>query len=369
MRGMAPVFLGFVLALGSLGACESSSAFTAVYLRAGNQKLPFIDRQQAFERIIQECPDDSRLYGELASLFISHLKFDTALVWIDKGLKLSPENSDLRVQKGTALLPLGRPREALAVLNSISTPEASFYRAMAYRLLQDHSNSRNSFLNAWELGYKSAYVLYSIIQEDYSLGDKRGGLDHFQLLLRTYPDSPWVHLLLADAYFAKEQNDEARGEYLKALTAKPDILEANFRLGYMAFQAGDKKSAARYFRQEVSLNPTYVDARVFLAEALLQLDNKKEALVQLRAALKLDQNSDLTYKRLATTLIETNQLNEATKTLKNAERRFPKDPAFPAQLARVFTLLNRTRDAQEEAGRVRQLMAEQHHGQEIAPAK
>ena len=151
-------------------------------------------------------------------------------------------------------------------------------------------------------------LLYSVIQEDYALGDKPSGLETFQLLLKTYPESAWMHLLLADAYFAKEQSENAKEEYAKALMIKPDLLEANFRLGYLAFQTADRESALKYFENEILVNPRYVDAYVFLAETLLQLDRKGEAMIELRKALALDANSELTYQRLATALVELTNL-------------------------------------------------------------
>jgi predicted Zn-dependent protease len=318
---VAPVLLGFLLAFGSFHPCGQSPTVSTGHAQARDQNPP------------------------------------------------RPDGESVRVRKAEMLLRLDRPKEALAALQGLTTAESDFYRGLAFRQLQDHVNARSCFVNAWKSGYRNDYVLYSAIQEDYALHDKSNGLERFQLLLQTYPDSPWVHLLLADAYFAKEQNDSARNEYLAALKRKPDLLEANFRLGYMAFQAGDHESAIHYFQSEVALNPNYVDARVFLAETLLQMDRKKEALVQLRKALALDPTSELVYKRLATTLIDTSQLQEAEQVLDKAKKRFPNEPAFPAQLSRVFTLLNQPREAQKEAEQARQLTSQQHRAQELAPIK
>lgn len=359
------MLLGLMLAVNSVAACEHTAAFSSAYLEAVDQKLSFTGRKTAYERAIGACPDDPRLYDELAALLVGNGDFSAALIWLNKGLKISPASTELCVRKASALLPLGRAPEVLSTLGPIATGEARFYLGLAQRQLQKHAEARLSLLEAWKLGYRNGYVLYSIIQEDYALSDKRDGLEYFQMLLKDYPDSPWVHLLLADAYFAKEQSEQARAEYLKALALKPDLLEANFRLGYLAFQAGDRESAAVYFRNEISVNPTYVDAYLFLAETLLQLDHKEDALVELRRSLALDPNSDLIYKRLASALVETKHFQEAATALKQAEHRFPKDPAFPAQLARVLTVLNQMQEAQKEANRARQLTVAHHRAQQL----
>ena len=363
---VAAVFLGML----KTGECEASPAFQVNYARALRQDLPRYDREQSYRRVLSTCPNEVGLYADYGSFLISNKNFSQALFWINKGLKMAPSNFNLRLKKAAALLPLGLANDVLEVLRTVPpSAESTFCKGMAQRLLQDHVAARDAFRSAWQLGYEDAYVLYSLVQEDYALGDKPTGLRDFQILLQKFPDSPWVHQLLGDAYFSKDKNDEARQEYIQAIALKSDLLNVNFRLGYLAFQDGDKESAARYFRNELTLNPKYVDARVFLAEALLGLDQKEDALVQLRMALTLDPSSELVYRRLATTLVETNHLQEAVATLRQAELRFPEDPAFPAQLSRLLTVLNETKSAREEAARARKLASEQHKKQEIAPVK
>jgi tetratricopeptide (TPR) repeat protein len=362
----AAVFLATLKA----GDCQTSPAFQASHQRALRQDLPRSDREQSYQSALLTCPDEVRLYAEYGDFLISQKEFSQALFWINRGLKLAPSSPDLCLKKVAALLPLGLANDALKVLRTVPpSAESTFYKGMAQRLLQDHNKARNLFRSAWQLGYNDPYVLYSLIQEDYALSDKSAGLQDFQLLLQKFPDSAWVHQLLGDAYFSKDQNEEARREYLQAIALKSDLLNVNFRLGYLAFQDGDKESAARYFRQEVVLNPNYADARVFLAETLLGLDRKEDALVQLQTALALDPGSELVYRRLATALTQTNHLREAVIALRKAELRFPEDPAFPAQLSRLLTMLHEPKSAEEEASRARKLAVEQHRKQEIAPLK
>jgi tetratricopeptide (TPR) repeat protein len=363
---VAAVFLATLRA----SDCQTSPAFQASHGRALRQDLPRSQREQSYQSVLTVCPHEIRLYAEYGDFLLSQKDFSQALAWIDKGLKLAPAAPDLRLKKVEALLPLGRAHDALETLRTLPpNAQSAFYRGLAQRILQDHADARDAFRSAWQLGYRDPYVLYSLVQEDYALGDKAGGLEDFQLLLQKFPDSAWVHQLLGDAYFSKDKNDDARREYRQALAIKNDLLNVNFRLGYMAFQEGDGVSAAKYFRREVALNPGYADARVFLAETLLGLDRKEDALVQLRTALTLDPGSELVYRRLATALTETHQPQEAVAILRKAEARFPQDPAFPAQLSRLLTTLHDTRSAEKEASRARKLTVEQHRKQEIAPLK
>lgn len=345
-----------VLVTSSAGICE----------QAPTDKKSYTEEQ--YRHALQVCNQDVRLYRDYASFLIDRKQFEKALVWSGKGLHLAPTDPDLLVTKGAALLFLGRAKEASATLAAApETAASSLYLGLAQRSLKDHAAARNSFRVARQLGNQDPYVLYALVQEDYALADKVAGLQDFKLMLEKYPDSPWVHELLGDAYFSQDKNEDARAEYLKAISLQRDLLDVNFRLGYIAFQSGKMDAAASYFRNEIVLNPNYVDAHLFLAETLLQTDRKEDAVVQLQTALRLDGGSELIYRRLAAALAETNRLPEAAATLQKAEQRFPKDPGFPAELSRVLKSLNRTKEAESAAERARQLIAEQHRKQEIAP--
>ncbi len=366
---MSSPILAAVLALQVVSGCRSLPDFQSSYAKAVQPDLALAERETNFKQALRFCSADVPLHREYVSFLISNKNFAEALRWIDKALKLAPVDPELHIKQAASLLGLGRARETLESLKTVSpSGESYLYQGMAQRLLQDHAAARKSFRAAWQLGNKDPYVLYSLIQEDYALADKTAGLRDFQTMLERFPNSAWVHELLGDAYFAKDKDEDAAKEYQQALALKGDLLSVNFRLGYLAFQNGSMNAAAEYFRKEIKLNPSYVDARVFLAEALAQLDQRQEAINQLKAALALEQ-SELIYQRLAAALIQTNRLPEAAEMLHQAELRFPENPAFPAQLSRLLMSLNRVKDAKDEAARAQRLTIAQHQKQEIAPIR
>jgi tetratricopeptide (TPR) repeat protein len=312
------------------------------------------------------CPSDPKLYAEIGSFLIANRQFSSALKWVDEGLKVAPADPDLMLQSGAALLSLGRAEEALAVLQKVSpTGKSEFYKAMAYEHLRNHVAARDALSSAWQLGYDDPYVLYSLIKEDHELGDKLAGMQQFQLLLQRFPNSAWMHLLWGEAYSVKGHDDDARREYRQAAKIDPNLLEAHYRLGYLAFKVGDDKQAATEFGKELDLNPNFADAHLFLGETLLRLGRTQEALKHLQKAVDLDRSSNLAYHRLAAVLTQTHQLSEAAATLRRGEKRFPDDPMFPAQLAAVLRRLDRTGEASQAAQRARELFARQHKQQSI----
>jgi predicted Zn-dependent protease len=299
---------------------------------------------------------------------IQRSEFARALEVASVGLRIAPAQPGLILNQGISLYSLHRMSESIAVLAGLDSPEANFYTGLNYRRLAQHSHSRRYLLKAWNAGYHDPFLLYSLIEEDHAAGDKQAGLDHFQILLRDYPDSAWLHMVLGNAAFGLEKDQESRAEYSKALALNPKLPNVNYRLGFLAYQAGEDDTAEKYFREELKIEPEHSDTWLFLGETLKRKGKTKEAIPYLRRALALDPASGLNYGALATALTETNQLKDAVVVLEQAERRFPNDPAFPSQLARLFARLDRKEDAEKAAQRARSLLALKLQKQDI-PAK
>ena len=363
---MSLPILSLVLALATPSPCELSKTFTDSHSRATTQSLSSPDREHAYQEAIEACPDNPKLYAEFASFLIANAEFSSAKAWLDKGLKLAPNDPALILENGAVLLSLGQAERSVAELRKIpATDKSLFYMGMAYRHLRDHAAARKAFADAWQLGYHDPYVLYALVEEDRALGDKPSGMQDFQLFLKSFPDSAWMHLLLGDAYFDQKADEDARREYQAAVKMNPDLVDAHYRLGYLEFQAGENTDAAKQFQREVELNPSFGDAHLFLGETLLRLGQKQEALVHFRKTLELDPNSEMVYHRFAAVLTDMDRLDEAAATLSQGEKTFPNDPTFPAELARLLTRLNRMDEAHRQAERARVLSAERLKKQDV----
>lgn len=349
-----------------LSACQLSGAAQERYRQAVSPNVSFPERRAAFEESIHACPDESRLYVEYASLLIAHLDFRTALLWIDRGLDIAPGDSILNLRKGEALVALGHGKDALTSLaKGSATGESQFFRGLAYQLLEDHREAQECFLDSWKRGHEDPYVLYSLMREDKALGDKKAGIDHFKIMIARFPDSVWTHILLGDAHFKMDQLEEARKEYLTAVKLKPDLFEPNFRLAYMAFEAGEYSSAEQYYRRALAAKPRHTEANIYLGEALRRERKFSAAVAQLQHAIEVDPDVALAYDSLAKALSDAGRLREAADVLQTAEKKFPASSSFPAMRSRILTRLGKKEEAAQDAQRAVQIFAEENRRQEL----
>jgi tetratricopeptide (TPR) repeat protein len=353
-----------------LSACQLSAAQQDTYRRAVSPNAPLPERRAAFERSIEACPGEPRLYGEFASLLVAGRDFNGAVRWIDKGLSLAPEDAILNLRKGEALVALSQGKEALAALaKTAATGESQFFRGLAYQLLEDHRPAQECFLDAWKRGNEDPYVLYSLMREDKDLGDKTAGVEHFQIMMARFPDSVWIHILLGDAHFKMSEYAEAQKEYLIAVKQMPELFEANFRLAYLAFEAGEDQSAVQYYRRALAVKPRHTEANIYLGEALRRERKIPEAIEQLRRAIQLDRKAALAYDSLAKSLADAGRLAEAADTLGQAEKEFPDNSSFPAMRARLFNRLGRTEEAKQAARRAAEIIAAHNKKDALVEAK
>jgi tetratricopeptide (TPR) repeat protein len=309
-----------------------------------------MDREKAYEQAIQFCPNQTEIYHSLLALLRAQHDFEGALCWAKRGLSKTPGDAQLRLDEAVGLVLAGHPTTALAALTKLPrSASTEFYLGMAYRALQEHAAAQQAFSTAVELGYHDPYVFYALIEQDRALRDKAGGLRDFKILYSRFPDSPWLHLVLGDAYMNRYDDANARSEYEKALQITPNLPVVHFKLGYLAFVRGDYVQAAREFRSEIGLDPGFGEAFLYLGVTLRRQGKVGEAVPLLEKAVALDPNSALPYSALAAAERQTNRLASALGTLRAAEKRFPNDATFPAQRAALLREIGRKNEAEKEA--------------------
>jgi tetratricopeptide (TPR) repeat protein len=338
-------------------ACEDNPGTKKLIQEASDPAGPYTDRRHAFEQALQLCSSNPRLYGALAIFLLKHGAIGDALDWINRGLRVAPENAELRFSLGVALESAGRAAEALDVLGRLpADAKTEFYIGMAHRLLGNHETARRALLQAFASGYQDPYVLYAVIEQDRDLGDEKAGLEHFQLLDQRFPSSPWLHLLLGDAYLTRNQDVDAEGEYREALKQGPSLPVVHSKLGFLEFTRANYTEAADFFRQEIELDPEFAESYLYLGLCLRRLEKNGEAIPAFEHAIARDPNIVNAHRQLVAALIQEGRLQDALPILDKGVKRFPDDEMLWAQLTLVLKRLGRTTESMKAAERARQLL-------------
>jgi len=336
--------------------CREQTAVQQSLRQAEDTKQAYEERRKAYESAARVCSQESSIDAALSALLLEHRDAEAALTWARRGLQIAPENVDLTVYEGIALLLVGHPDQALADLKKAPpTGKNEFYLGMAHRALREHREAQQALLRAFTLGFNDPYVLYVLIEQDHALGEKEAGLSDFRTLYEHFPDSPWLHMLYGDAYMSKNDNSNAETEYEQVVKLAPNLPIVHYRLGYIDFEGARYAAAEGHFRKEIATNPTFAPAYLYLGTTLRRLARITEALPFLEQAVIRDPNYTLAYNELATAQLEASKPEDALRTLREGESRFPKEAGFPAQLAGLLRRLGRTAEAKSEGEKATRL--------------
>jgi tetratricopeptide (TPR) repeat protein len=359
---LAAVLLALTSSSGSAivqPACGANPRWEALIRQGGNPRLPAAAREKAYQEARALCPQDPAAYDDLAILMLGRQDYPSALHWLHEGLAVAPRNPTLMRDWGVALLSAGDPEAALQALKTLPpTGKGEFYLGMAYRALRDHQAARAAFSKSFAEGYRDPYVLYEIIEQDRALHDENQGLRDFRTFYARFPHSAWLHLLLGNAYISRQDSVGAESEYRQAAQLDPKLPLAHFDLGRLAFNHGGYSEALRDFEEEIAMDPTFGEAYLYAGTSLRRLGKNQESIPYLEKAVSRDPNLALGYRELAVAQIEAHQLQRASRTLREGEHRFPKEAAFPAQLARLLAQSGELREAAEQSRQAETLSGE-----------
>jgi len=102
------------------------------------------------------------------------------------------------------------------------------------------------------------------------------------------PDEPRVYLYSGEVLWKLGRRLDSLARLREAIRLRPEYWEAYYRLGDELAQEGELPEAAAQFEQAVRLNPKYVKAHANLGVALYKLGRAKEAMDQFDEVLRLD---------------------------------------------------------------------------------
>ncbi len=132
----------------------------------------------------------------------------------------------------------------------------------------------------------------------------------------------WCHL--GATLKAQSRLAEARSAYERALTLKPDYLEAHDRLGALVCETDGFASAVPYFRRAVGLRPDHATGWANLGVALAQSGGLSEAHACFDRALALEPAHQLALSGRAFLWQETYQIVEAVQGYGAVLAQYPK---------------------------------------------
>ena len=216
---------------------------------------------------------------KLARQFEQKRDYASAVAELRRALELQPDLVEAHGMIGQALLALGYSAEAIPHLER--SPKLDLL-GMALAEERRTGPAIEKLLAALEAKPNDPDLLFYLGQASRVL--LQGSFDR---LMRTDPNSPRAHQLMAETHLAQRQVEAAEREYRKALEIRPSLRGIHLALGRLKMNAGNLDEAEKEFRAETTLSPGDGEAAWRLGSVLLQKGRTVDALTELERSDKL----------------------------------------------------------------------------------
>lgn len=307
----------FVLAIVRMEGASGSTAATALRL---------------WEKLLRgEAPHDAGaaplagLYGSNSLIFFHPGAEPQNVVPLYEALCSALKDEGVDAAAGLAAFPFLQYRKA-------EMPDCAL-RALEYALLLPHPR----------VGQCNSLALNISADRRYSLGDVFGALEEYKLALLADETNVMAWNSLGVCMAALGRRHEARRHFLEALRHKPDestATQINYNLGNVCQSLGERRAAARYYRQCVKTAPDHLFAHIRLGQLCEQSGRRAEArrYYELAAAIEdaAPGRPGVARRHLARVAARQRKGGEARELLHEALLRNPQDAASMLLLANIY---------------------------------
>jgi tetratricopeptide (TPR) repeat protein len=180
-------------------------------------------------------------------------------------------------------------------------------------------------------------------------------LPHFEKVVALAPNAR--HLLdLALAYASASRAQDAEKTYRRLLALAPNDAIALHNMGNLAFNRGDAKAAADWYRKALAAKPDYILAQKHLADTLKKLGRYEEAYhayervlndLEPKTAAELEAFDDSLYE-MALLDLEMGATQRAADMLAQLVEASPENAQAHYAYSRALTALGRLDEARRE---------------------
>lgn len=243
-----------------------------------------------------------------------------------KAVAQDPGDRESMQMRGVALYSLGRPAEAIPLLEKarVAVPSANvdpnYVLGVCYIAVRRYDDARRAFAAQYGFAPDSApaYLLAARLllrQENPAMAES-----YARQALALRPSIPLAHLLLGEVDLARGQLPEAIAELKEERDMDPLNGQVYDRLGDAYVRSGDDANAQVALSQAVLLEPNASGPYILLGKVMLNQQNPLLAVLYLERAVGMDPGNFMAHTLLGQAYRRTGRADEAKKEFDTADR-------------------------------------------------
>lgn len=254
-------------------------------------------------------------------IFYQHDQLSDADASLSRAVAEDPADEESKEMLGITLYRLGKPVEAIPLLEATKDSTASTANAEPH------------------------YVLGLCYTDTKRYDDARRA---FAAQFGFAPDSAEAYLVTARLFLRREFADKAQEFAQKAVEINPGLPRAHELLGEIALAKADLPEAVSQLEAERKLNPLDGDVYDRLGDAYVRSGDYEKAREALDKAVLLEPNSTGPYILLGTALVRLGQPGQALHYLARAESMDPNNYVTHNALGQAYRALGEMAEANRE---------------------
>jgi predicted Zn-dependent protease len=256
----------------------------------------------------------------------SQNQFPEADAAFASALKQDPHDEESEQLRGLTLFRLGRPADAIPLLESAhewtsqTRVDPSYVLALCYLDTRQFDNARRAFATQYGFSPDSApaYLLAArmLLRREYLPAAQQFAAKALEL----DPQLPLAHALLGEIALAGEHLDEAIGEFEKERTRNPLDGSIYDRLGDAYARSGDYTKAQQSLQRALLLEPNSTGPYILLGKVLLKCQDPASAMMYLERAEKMDSSNFITHSLLGQAYRSLGRLEDASRETRTSQK-------------------------------------------------
>ena len=256
----------------------------------------------------------------------SQNQFVEADVAFANALKQDPHDEESAQLRGLTLFRLGRPAEAIPLLESAhewtsdTRVDPSYVLGLCYLDTRNYDGARRAFASQYGFPPDSgpAYLLAArmLLRREYLPVAQQSAAKALEL----DPQLPLAHALLGEIALAGGHSDEAIAEFEKERVRNPLNGSIYDRLGDAYTRAGDYTKAQQSLQRALLLEPNSTGPYILLGKVLLKRQDPANAMIYLERAAKMDPSNYMTHSLLGQAYRALGRTEDASRETQTSQK-------------------------------------------------
>jgi tetratricopeptide (TPR) repeat protein len=306
------------------------------------------EAEAAWKEILRKHPQDAEAYANFGLLEARQRHYADAISLYRKAAGLRPQMPGLMLNLGLALFKSGDLRGSVHTLAPLlaKSPPASPERqrldvllGMAHFGMDDYAAAIPYLEEAARHDQQSLELRMVLVQSCLGAKQFARAQEIYHQILVLNPDSAEADIIAGEMLDEMKDEPGAVREFQAAVKANPAEPNAHFGLGYMLWKLKSYEQAVPEFQAELTNVPNHPLALAYLGDSRMHLQHPEEAQADLEKAERGDSSIELVHLDLGILHANSDRSKDAVRELKTAVKLDPGDATAHWRLAHLYQKL------------------------------